>query len=105
MKSNRIESQAWVVMRRDRQVSPSSDETACHVSTRVLPGSRRRSYQMATRLPAGSESIHGKNWSLSAGCPVPVTLRNLASDHVAPPSVESWMEMSASDCGRLTLFW
>src|SRR2546425_13359151 len=105
LKKPRFVSQETVLMRWLDQVAPSSLDRACHVSMFVLCGSRRRSNQMAKKFPDSSEAIAGKNWSPGAGSPVSVVLRNRASDHVRPPSCESWIEMSAFDCGRLTLFW
>src|ERR671935_50318 len=80
----------WLV-----QVAPSSFERASHVSILVLSGSRRRSNQIAQKLPFSSDAIAGKNWSFGAGAPSLV--RKRASDQVRPPSCESWSEISAPD--------
>src|SRR5947199_8649052 len=105
LKKPRFGFQLSVLIRWLAHVAPSSDERACHVSILTLFGSRRRSNQIAKKFPLASEAIAGKNWSFGAGSAVSVVLRKRASDHVSPPSCESWIEMSALDCWRLTLFW
>jgi hypothetical protein len=64
-----------------------------------------RSSQIAYRCPSPVPATQGKNWSLRAGCPEPLTDRNRALDQCCPPSVDRWKEMSALDTGRLMLFW
>src|ERR671923_2462201 len=91
-----------VLIRKVRQLRPSSLDTACQVSMSWLAGSRRRSNQIAYRSPAGLESTHGKNWSLRAGGPPAWVLRNSASDQVRPPSRDRCTEMSAPDVAAFT---
>jgi hypothetical protein len=104
VKNPRSGFQERVLMRRWDQPRPSLVEVACQVSMLRLAGSRRRSNQMAYRLPSGLESTQGKNWSLGAGAPAWV-LRNLASVQWKPPSRDCCTEMSAPEAALLTLFW
>src|SRR6266540_1119308 len=77
-----------VEIRKDLHELPSLPEVACQVSMSWLAGSRRRSNQIAWKVPDGVASIQGKNWSLGAG-PPPAVLRGFASDQVSPPSLET----------------
>src|ERR1700732_2568469 len=87
------------------QVLPSSCETPSQVSISLLPGSLRLSNQIAKNVPAGSDVTQEKNWSFFAGSPSEPTATKRASDHVAPPSVDVWTEISAPLTLRLMLFW
>src|SRR6266545_104933 len=70
------------------QVAPSFVDLAWNVSISVSLGSLRLSNQITLRLPASSTEIHGKNWSCGAAAPLGVVEMVLASDQVAPKSVE-----------------
>src|SRR5678816_2930663 len=105
VKNPRSGFQDRVLMRRCCQLAPSLVEVACQVSMLRLAGSRRRSNQMAYRLPSGLESTQGKNWSLRAGAPPAWVLRKLASLQVRPPSWDCWTEMSAPEAEALMKFW
>src|ERR671923_1563434 len=91
-----------VLIRKVRQLRPSSLDTACQVSMSWLAGSRRRSNQIAYRSPAGLESTHGKNWSLRAPPPPAPLLSVRVLLQVKPPSREIWREMSAPEVAAFT---
>src|SRR5215212_1990209 len=101
VKNPRSGFQERVLMRRWGQLRPSLVEVACQVSMLRLAGSRRRSNQMAYRLPSGLESTQGKNWSLWAGAPAWV-LRKRALVQCRPPSRDCCTEMSAPEVAPLT---
>src|SRR5512132_3873934 len=105
VKNPRSGFQERVLIRRCGQLAPSLVEVACQVSMLRLAGSRRRSNQMAYRLPSGLESTQGKNWSLPAGPPPAWVLRKRASVQCKPPSWDGWTEMSAPETAPLMKFW
>src|SRR5215467_2091045 len=105
LKNPRLGFQDRVLIRRLVQPAPPLADRASQVLILTLPGSSRRSNQIAYRWPSPVPATQGKNWSLRAGLPDLVTDRNRALDQCCPPSVDRWTEMSALVTARLMLFW
>src|SRR5437870_4899159 len=104
LKKPRFGSHDVELMSRFDHVTPSGDMPS-KVSMRVLLGSFRLSYQIASHVPFARLVSEGKNWSLAAGAPALLMLIYRIADHVRPPSTDCSYEMLAPEVARSRLFW
>ena len=73
--------------------APPFVDCAMYVSPMLPPGyGWRLSIQMTSTRPPGPTDTHGLDWVTVPGS----SLTRTAADHVAPWSVELWIEMSVS---------